>query len=65
MTELEKECRKVCEEKGYDPDYPTCEGRKQWESFYEIARVRMAERARRMIATALAKDKIAETRGRA
>lgn len=42
MTELEKECRKVCEEKGYDPDYLTCEGRKQWEGFTDIARVRMA-----------------------
>ena len=50
--ELEAECRLICEEKGYDPDYPTGETRKQWETFTELARVRLAERAAQMISDA-------------
>lgn len=53
---LEAECRLICEEKGYDPDFPTGEQRKQWESFTELARVRMAERARNLIKGALSGD---------
>lgn len=56
LTEIEREARIVCEEKGYDPDFPTGETRKQWESFTEIARVRLANRAATTISEAMGKS---------
>jgi hypothetical protein len=56
MTDLERECRIICEGKGYDPDYPAGETRKQWETFTELARVRMAERAAKLITKTMGKS---------